>query len=63
MNSDRPMTPSERREHIEKLEAEAIQRPEFSDGSREAFHEARDNEDVQAQIDVLYHVMTGERPE
>lgn len=37
-----------------------VQRGKFSEQSRQAFKDARDAGDVQAQLDVLYEVLTGE---
>ena len=60
--SDTPLTPSEKSELIDELLEQAVQRPDISTESREEFEAARADGDMQAQIDVIWHILSGTDP-
>jgi hypothetical protein len=54
------MTPSEKREHIEALEVEAVQRPKVSKETQDEIEAARSDGDLSKQIAILWEIVTGE---
>jgi len=56
------MTPRERRHAIEALIRESVQRREISDDSRQEFEAARSEGDLQTQVDIIWHVLSGNDP-
>lgn len=39
-----------------------VRRSKVSEGSKRAFRDARSNNDLQTQLDILFEVLTGEKP-
>lgn len=42
--------------------SERVDRGEMSSQTKTAFRDARSNDDVQAQLDILFEILTGEHP-
>ena len=57
------LTPHEKRQLLERLDRVSVQRTNISTESRDAFITAREEEDLQAQIDIIWHILSGEQPQ